>query len=290
MKILYNLLLLLIESPLFIYQIKNLPNLMHYLNTIFKYELSINILNNLLNKYNLGTINTKEKLKNILAFIEPLLQINEKELNEYLLNKSINKISKLVFVPESKDPYEQLEMLQMVKNTFLNSTKNNTEYLTEKKKIIYLSNYINCLCLLGLNISETYDNITNEENKESKKRQIHIDFCNNFNFNNKKLNIKKEDSFFPFYQSLFKEINSIFEIIKPISIELSLKLYIQCSQMVNGIKFEDIDKYEIFSYEFINNAILILKNNQKKEDPKTDNKKNDNKKVDDKKVDDNKKK
>ena len=53
----------------------------------------------------------------------------------------------------------------------------------------------------------------------------------------------KKDSFFPFYQSLFKEINSIFEIIKPISIELSLKLYIQCAQMVNGIKFEDIDKY-----------------------------------------------
>ena len=142
MKILYNFLLLLIDSPLFIYQIKNLPNLMNYLNTIFKYELSINILNNLVNKYNLGTINNKEKLKNVLTFIEPLLQINEKELNEYLLNKSINKISKLVFVPASKDPYEQLEMLQMVKNTFINSTKNNTEYLTEKKKLIYFSNYI----------------------------------------------------------------------------------------------------------------------------------------------------
>ena len=261
MKKLYNLLLALINSPLSFFQFKNLAHLMNNLNNLFKYELLVNIINSLTNKYNLGTINNKEKLKNLFEFLEPMIQINETDLNEYLLDKSLYKISKLGFVPASKDPYEQLEMLQMAKDVLLNSTKNNTEYLSDKKKIIYLTNYINCLCLLGLNVSETFDNIINNSKNKLKKSKIHLDFCNNYNFSNKKFNIKKEETFFPFFKLLFKEINSIFELIKPISIDTSIKLYIQCSQMVNGLKFEDIDKYEIYAYEYLNNALILLNNN-----------------------------
>ena len=268
MKKLYNLLLTLINSPLSFFQFKNFSHLMNNLNSLFKYELLVNIINNLINKYNLGTINNKEKLKNLLEFIEPMLQINETELNEYLLDKSLYKISKLVFVPSSKDPYEQLEMLQMTKDILINSYKNNTEYLSDKKQIIYLTNYINCLCLFGLNVNESFDNLINNSKNKLKKSKYHLDFCNNYNFNNKKFNIKKEDTFFPFFQLLFKEINSIFELIKPISIDSSVKLYIQCSQMVNGLKFEDIDKYEIYAYEYLNNALSLLKNSDKNKDKK----------------------
>ena len=89
-------------------------------------------------------------------------------------------------------------MLQMIKNSFIYFTKNNTEYLSDKKKLTYISNYINCLCILLLNISDIYDNLTNyDESNESKKGKIHIDFCNNIIFNNKKFNIKKKDNFFP---------------------------------------------------------------------------------------------
>ena len=265
MKILYNLLLSLAKSHLSIFELKNFSNLAKYLSTIFKYELSINILNSLVNNFNLGKINNKNKLENVFKFIEPMIQIDQAELNEYLLDKSIYKISKLVYIPSSKDPYEQLEMLKMTKNFLINTTKNNTEYLKEKKNLLYLTNYINSLYIFGINLSESYDNIVNKENDKSKKSQIHIDFCNNFNFHKTKINIKDEDTFFPLYQLLFNEINSVFDIIKPLSVETSLKLYIQCSQMVNGVKFEDIDKYEIYAYNFINNAILLLKNDNKKE-------------------------
>ena len=271
MKKLYDFLSSLIKSPLAIFQFTNFHNLMNYLSTMYKYELSINILNSLINTYNLGTIDNKEKLENLLQFIEPMIQINQTDLNEYLLEKFLYKISKLVFLPSSKDPYEQLEMLQMTKDILVNSNKNNTEYLTEKKLLIYLTNYINCLILLGYNISEIFDNTINNPKNKEKKSQVHIDFCNNFNFNNKKLNIKKENSFFPFYKLLFKEINSAFEKMKSLSIETSLKLYIQCAQMVNGLKFEDIDEYEAFAYEFINNAIIILKmENKKQQNDKND--------------------
>ena len=259
MKIIYNLLSTLIESPIPVFKFKNFPNLMNFLSTWYKYDLSMNILDSLCNKYNLGTIDTKDKLETLIEFIDPMIQINQNDIKEYLLDKSLNKISKLVYVPSSKDPYEQLEMLQMIKNVLFNSTKNNNEYLSEKKLLIYFTNYLNRLCLFGLNISEAFYSIINKGKSKHKKSQVHIDFCNNFTFNNGKLDINKEQTFFPFYKLLFKEINSAFDIIRRLSIETTLKLYIQCSQMVNGLKFEDIDPYEIYAYEFINKAILILK-------------------------------
>jgi hypothetical protein len=125
--------------------------------------------------------------------------------------------------------------------------------------------------LFGLNISEAYNFMVNKGKSKHKKSQVHIDFCNNFTFNKGKLKINKEQTFFPFYKLLFKEINSAFDIIKPLSIETTLKLYIQCSQMVNGLKFEDIDPYEIYAYDFINKAILILKFKGNKDEKKDSN-------------------
>ena len=288
MKILYNILNALIDGPMQVFEFKNFSNLMNHLSTIFQYELSISILDNLVNKFNLGTVNNKTKLKTLLEFIEPMIKMDQPDLSEFLLNKSIYKISKLVYVPASKDPYEQLEMFQNVKKALINSTKNNNEYLSEKKLIIYLTNYINCLCLFGLNISETYDNLVNddkdEENEkdekdEEKKSQLQLDFCNNYNFNNKKFDVDKDETFLAFYKLLFKEINSVFDIIKPLSLERALKLYIQCGQMVNGLKFDEIEQFETFAYEYINNALLILKKENKKEDnnnKNTDNKNNKN--------------
>lgn len=272
MKILYNLLNALIESPIPIFKFKSFPNLMNFLSVLYKYELSMSILDSLSNKYNLGTIDSKDKLETLIEFIEPMIQINQNDIKEYLLDKSLYKISKLVYVPSSKDPYEQLEMLQMIRNVLINSTKNNNEYLSEKKLLIYFTNYLNRLCLFGLNISEAYNSMITKGKSKHKKSKVHIDFCNNYTFNNGKLDINKEQTFFPFYKLLFKEINSAFEIIKPLSIETTLKLYIQCSQMVNGLKFEDIDPYEIYAYDFINKAILILKfkgNKNEKKDSNT---------------------
>ena len=271
MKILYNLLNALIESPIPIFKFKSFPKLLNFLSVLYKYEISMNILDSLTNKYNLGTIDSKDKLETLIEFIEPMIQINQNDIKEYLLDKSLYKISKLVYVPSSKDPYEQLEMLQMIKNVLINSTKNNNEYLSEKKLLIYFTNYLNRLCLFGLNISEAYNFMVNKGKSKHKKSQVHIDFCNNFTFNKGKLKINKEQTFFPFYKLLFKEINSAFDIIKPLSIETTLKLYIQCSQMVNGLKFEDIDPYEIYAYDFINKAILILKFKGNKDEKKDSN-------------------
>jgi len=267
----YDLLNELTLSPLSIIEFKNFSNLMKLLNITYFYELSLGLINNITNEYNMGTINTSEKCKNLMDFLEPIFLINHTELREYLSNKLIYRTSKIVFVPSSKDPYEQLDMIKMIKNCLINSTKNDNEQLTEKKKSIYLKNCLNALFLLGLNIIESYENQIKNKNNKLKKTQYHLDFCNNYNFTNKKFNIKKEESFLPFFLSLFKEIDSIFEIIKSISIEDTFKLYIECSKMINAVKFQDIDKYEDYAYIYINKALDILKGEKQKNDDKEEN-------------------
>ena len=260
----YDLLNELTLSPFSSIEFKNFPNLMKLLNITFFYELSLNILNNITNQYNLGNINSSEKCKYLVEFLEPIMSINHADLREYLSNKLIFTISKIVFVPSSKDPYEQLDMLQIIKNCLIDSTKNDNEKLTELKKLIYLKNYLNALLLLGLNVSESYENII--KNSKEKKTQIHIDFCNNFNFNNKKFNTKKEETILTFYISLFKEIDSIFDSIKYISAEETFKLYIECSKMINQLKFKNKEKYEDYAYIYINKAIEILKEEKENND------------------------
>ena len=264
MIIIYDLLNELVSSPISIIEFKNFTLLMNFLNITYFYELSLSILNNITNEYNLGNINNLEKCTNLIEFLKPILLINHADLREYLSNKLIYRISKIVFVPSSKDPYEKLDMLKMIKNFLIDSTKNDNELLTEKKKLVYLTNYLNVLFLLGLNISETYayQINKNEKNEEEKpKTKLQIDFCNNYVFDNKKFDIKKKESFLPFYTSLFKEIDTIFEQIKFISVEDTFKLYIECCNMLNLLKFEyeDSDPFEDYANNYINKAINILK-------------------------------
>jgi vacuolar protein sorting-associated protein 35 len=271
MIIIYDYLNELVKSPLLIVEFENFPYLMNFLNNTFFYELSLTIFDNLLNTFNLGSINNLDICKKLMKFMEPIININHSNLREYLSNKLIYITSKIVFVPRAKDPYEQLEMLQLIKNNLIDSTKNDNEILTEKKKLVYLTNCLNALFLLGLNINESYENIIKNKNNNLKKNQIHLDFCNNYNFNNKKFNIKKEESFLSFYELLFKEIDTIFEHIKNISAKCSLKLYIECSIMINNLKFQDIDKYEDYAFFYMNKALEILKGeNSKKEENNND--------------------
>ena len=264
-KIIFDLLNEFISNPILISEFSNFPNLMKFLNNTYFYELSLSILDNIANSYNLGKINTSEKCKKLLEFIEPINLNSHTKLTEYLSNKLIYKLAKIVFIPCSKDPYEQLDMLQMIKNFLINSTKNDNEPLTEKKKLIFLSNCLNAMILLGLNIIESYENIKNKKTKKVKTK-LHLDFCNNYNFTNKKFDINKERSFLSFFVLLFKEIDSIFEQIKYISSEITFKLYIEVLKMINAIKFEDFDKYEEYAFNYISNALDLLKDDKNKKE------------------------
>ena len=241
-KIIFNLLQIILDSPLSIFKCKNFPDLMNYLDDNYKSKLSLDILDSLVNKYNIGMIDTKDKMESIIEFITPMVYIEDNRGNDYLLDKALNKICKLVYIPSSKDPYEQLEMLQMLMSLLIDTTKEDQEDLKNKKLILYYNNYINSLLLIGYSLNEAYlNNINNEENK-NKKTQIHKEFCNKYNI--EKFENNNIEKFWEFYQLLIKEIDNNLSKLKIISPEISYKLYLQCILLINKISFNFNNKNE----------------------------------------------
>ena len=232
-KIVYNLLQIILDSPLSIFKCKNFPDLMNYLNDNYKSELSLNILESLVNKYNIGMIDSKDKMESIIEFIKPMVYIDDNKGSDYLLDKALNKICKLVFVPCSKDPYEEIEMLQMLKSLLIDTTKENEDELKIRKLNLYIYNYINALLLIGYSINESYLNKININDNNNKKSKIHKDFCNKYNIG--KFDINNNESFLEFYQSLFKVIDNSLSQLKLISSNLTFKLYLQCILLLNKI-------------------------------------------------------
>ena len=238
-KIIFNLLQAVLESPFSIFKCKNFPDLMGFLNDNYKNQLSLNILDSLVNKYNLGMIDSKDKMESIIEFISPMVDIEDNKGSDYLLDKALNKISKLVFMPYSKNPFEHIEMMQMLKELLINSTDENEEELKNKKLILYYSNYINALLLIGYSVIESYLNSNINEEIKLKQTKIQKDFCNKYALD--KFDINNPDSFSDFYQALINEITVSLSSLLQISSNMSFKLYCQLIILLNKVAFSFIN-------------------------------------------------
>ena len=259
-KIIFRLLQAILDSPLSIFKCKNFPDLMNYLNDDYKSQLSLNILESLVNKYNIGMIDSKEKMESIIEFIRPMVEIDDNKGSEYLLDKALSKVCKLVYVPSSKDPYEQLEMLQMLKSLLVSTTNNNEEEMKNKKLFLYYNNYINALLLIGYSLNEGY--IDKSDKKKDKTSKIHKDFSSKYNLD--KFDINNLQSFIDFYKILIKEIDDTLTKLKIISSTTAYKLYLQSILLLNRIGIS-IDKnneankyYEESTINFINKTITMF--------------------------------
>ena len=259
-KIIFRLLQAILDSPLSIFKCKNFPDLMNYLNDDYKSQLSLNILESLVNKYNIGMIDSKEKMESIIEFIRPMVEIDDNKGSEYLLDKALSKVCKLVYVPSSKDPYEQLEMLQMLKSLLVSTTNSNEEEMKNKKLILYYNNYINELLLIGYSLNEGY--IDKSDKKKDKSSKIHKDFSSKYNLD--KFDINNLQSFIDFYKILIKEIDDTLTKLKIISSTTAYKLYLQSILLLNRIGIS-IDKnneankyYEESAINFINKTITMF--------------------------------
>ena len=234
-KIIYNLLQAILESPFSIFKCKNFPDLMGFLNEEYKNQLSLNILDSLVNKYNLGMIDSKEKMESIIEFISPMVDIEDNKGSDYLLDKALNKISKLVFMPCSKDPFEHVEMMQMLKQLFIESTEENEEELKSRKLILYYTNYINALLLIGYSIIESFINSNNNDENKLKRTKIQKEFCSKYNLD--KFDMKNPVSFSKFYESLIKEITESLLSLSSKSPNMVFKLYCQSIILLNKVAY-----------------------------------------------------
>jgi hypothetical protein len=189
-----------------------------------------------------------------------MVEIEDNKGNEYLLDKALNKVCKLVYVPSSKDPYEQLEMLQMLKSLLVSTTNGNEEEMKNKKLILYYNNYINVLLLIGYSLNEGY--IDKSDKNKDKTSKIHKDFSTKYNLD--KFDINNLQSFIDFYKTLIKEIDDTLTKLKLISSNTAYKLYLQSILLLNRIGIS-IDKnneankyYEESTINFINKTIAML--------------------------------
>ena len=239
-KIIFNLLQAILDSPFSIFKCKNFPDLMGYLNEEYKNQLSLNILDSLVNKYNLGMIDSTDKMESIIEFIGPMIDIEDNKGSDYLLDKALNKICKLVFIPSSKNPFEQIEMMQMLKQSLIESTEENEEELKNKKLILYFVSYINALILIGYSIIESYLNTNINEQNKNKKTKIQKDFCSKYNMD--KFDIKNPESFSEFYKLLIKEISTCISSLSNISTNMAFKLYCQFVLLLNKIAYSFINR------------------------------------------------
>ena len=157
-RLVMKLLTTALESPVSIFQIKAFPELMTFLDNSSKATLSLRIIDNLVNDYNIGAIDSKEKMNAVIELVKPLIEGEETNNengghNQFEYEQST--LSKLSYISCSKDPQEQFDILVMLKDMFT-ATKN------ENKLRYSLVPIVNSLILLGYQLSSACEYKENE--------------------------------------------------------------------------------------------------------------------------------
>ena len=227
-----------LNSPVSIFQIKSFPELMNFLDNESKAQLSLKIIDNLVNDYNIGAIDTKDKMLAVIELVKPLLE-REENVNE----NDQATLSKLSYVTCSKDPFEQIEILTNIKDIFI-STKNDI-------KIKYgLIPIVNSLLLLGYQISSGYEY---KESKDEKKKS------NEFNSHYQLDKFTDSDSYLKFYQTIYALVTELILKLSSISSEIAFNLYISSACQVDKISLKGTSpQYEEYCYTFLSNALSLI--------------------------------
>ena len=257
MKLINKLLSNLLESPISIFRIKNFPDLMSFLEGEYRSSLALRIIDSFVNEFNRGNIDSKDKMESIIEFIRPMIDLNS-NYNEKSFENEQNIISKLVYIPCSKIPQEQYEMICILKNAFIDFAKNENVEISNKKLTYYYSNLINALLLLAYGVNEAYGkkkNI-NTKIKLSKKNKIHVNFANYYNI--EQYDLENEDSFLPIFQNIYRTIKDILNELSNFSPNICFKLYLECAQQVNQLKLPVKGRYDEFCYSFLSSALELI--------------------------------
>ena len=268
MRLINILLNELLKSPISIFKIKHFPDLMFFLEGEYKTSLTLRIINSFANEFNRGNIDSYDKMESLIEFIKPMIQNdNNINYNEKIFDDEQSTISKLVYIPSSHNPQEQYEMICLLKKTLIDFAKSENIEISNKKLIYYYSNLVNALLLLIYGVNEAYGN-KKGINNILKKNKIQINFANNYNI--EQFDLENEDSFFLFYQNVYKTINEILNELSIISPNISFKLYLECAENCNKLKSSNKNKYEELCYIFLSSALDLIINGKISEQKRFD--------------------
>lgn len=222
-----------LESPVSVFELKSFPDLMNLLDYGSSFTLSIQLITKLVNDYNIGAIDNKDKMLAILELVKPILEHNESNTsdsgsssNEQQLDVN-ETLRKLIFIPSSLNPNEQYDMLMLVMNTlFTNNDKYNLHLTPQTFGVIVNSFYI-----LANGVAAAYEKQPNAK--------YDITSFNNVNDSPETLNT--------FYTSIYSTINTIFTKLETQNTSLSLSYL---------FKYKVTLLFHIQSLPITNNAIV----------------------------------
>ena len=190
-----------LESPVSVFELKSFPDLMNLLDYSSSFTLSIQLITKLVNDYNIGAIDNKDKMLAILELVKPILEHNDNNSSDVQQQQlDVNEtLRKLIFIPSSRNPNEQFDILTLIMNTlFTNNDKYNLHLTPQTFGVL-----INSFFLLANGVAASYE------------KQPHAKYdITSFNNVPETLN--------SFYSSIYSTINTIFSKLETQNTSLSL--------------------------------------------------------------------
>ena len=247
-NLLRNLLTVPLESKLSLFDIKQYPELMIYLDFNSRTTLAIRIIESLSNKEKLDST---EKVNILLDFIRPLLEDSADtiEVDASQFEYEQNVVAKILFVISTNDPIKLLEILIAIIPVFSKGGNRRIKYT--------LPTLVNAFVRLGYQVSEAYEykNHLNDQNENN--TGVHQEFINYLD-----MTAFESDSFYEQYLTkIHTHINEIINMLIQPYPELSFKLYLTAAVQANSIRVE-AEKFIEVMRAYISGALSIYQENE----------------------------
>ena len=222
-----KLLAIPLESKLSLFDFGDFPELMNWLDFNSRNNLSLKIINSLLDKNAVEKVDSLQKLKKLLEYIKPLLiDSNDTiEVDQYTFEYEQNNVCKLIKIINNENINILFDIYSELKLIFANGG--------QRRRVITLPCLANSILYLCHRISLAFDSRNGllKEGKKTKKIKEIIE----------KTNIEQIDSGETLYKVLvriYSLLNETLTLISQDSPEIALRLYLLAASQVNSIKSE----------------------------------------------------
>ena len=253
-----KIILIPIEAYLNFFNIKEHFKLFELLDDNSKKKISIEIINYLVNNKDSKKVLKLDSLENfreIMKYMQPLLQNYKKDKEQKLNNINIikeeqNIICRLLYTINSQDPELIFEIFNQFKNIFSYGGQICIKYS--------LPSLVNSIIIFTHKLIICYENKTSQLPKELNINEKSLkEIINSINIDE-----MTNEIFMKLITNLFKLLKETINLISQTNPEIGFKLYIYCVSLINNI-FIEREKFNELCLSFINEALNLLELNPK---------------------------
>lgn len=247
-KLIGRLLSAPIESSLSIFQMPEFPSLMNFLDFSSRSQLSLRIIESLVNIANEEKLDSAEKVSHVLSFLRPLITDLEDSIESeaYQFESEQQAVVKFVFIIHNPNPYLQFDILEALKSIFLRGGS--------KRQFYTLPALVNSYFQLVSAISYNYEVKLN--NLDVSNKPVHHDYVHKMN-----TSFENEEEYVKLVQNIYKTISEILRAITVDHPEISFKLALNSINSLNDIRVERA-RFEEVCYDVCTTALTIFQDSK----------------------------